>query len=75
MRYFFHIRHKDLLIRDEEGTEFADSAAARQEAQLSVRDLALDDLKKGRPITRLQIEVTDENGAVLETVSVNNMMH
>ena len=34
-RYFFHLRDDEELIRDEEGADLPDLAAARKEAALS----------------------------------------
>jgi hypothetical protein len=74
MRYFFNIRDRELLISDEEGTELANLAAARAEARLSARDLAMDDLRGGRAVAPLAIEITDGSGAVLETLQVRDVM-
>jgi hypothetical protein len=49
MRYFFNVRDRRGLIRDKEGSELPDLAAARIEAWLSARDFAMEDLKRGGP--------------------------
>ena len=74
MRYFFHIRDLDGRIRDEEGSELPDMAAARREARATARDFASEDLKCGGPIIDRSIEIT-AGGAVIETVMVHDVTH
>jgi hypothetical protein len=70
MRYFFNIRDSQGLVPDDEGTELSTMALARVEAHASARDFAIDDLRGGRPIRSRSIEITDANGAILESISV-----
>ena len=74
MRYFFNIRDSIGLILDEEGSEFSGIAAARQEAVASARDFAMDDLRSGRVVHARNIEITDEGGAVLESLAVRDVL-
>lgn len=75
MRYFFHVRDKQGLIKDEEGTELPTLAAARFEARLSARDFAMEDLRRGGPILVREIEIEDEKGNVLGTLPVLDIVH
>ncbi len=75
MRYFFHVRDRQGLIRDEEGTELRDLAAARLEAFLSARDFAMEDLRRGGPVLLRQIEIADRSGKVLSTMPVIDVVH
>ena len=74
MRYFFHIRSDDGLIRDEEGTELPDIDAARSEARLSARDFAMDDLRRGVPVVPRRIEIADDCGQVLGMLPVRDVV-
>jgi hypothetical protein len=75
MRYFFHVRDRRGLIRDDEGSELPDLAAAQIEAWLSARDFAMEDLKRGGPVLIREIEIEDEKGRVLGTMPVLNILH
>ena len=50
MHYYLHIVTDAELLRDPEGAEFADFAAAQSEAFKSARDLIADELKRGHQI-------------------------
>jgi hypothetical protein len=75
MRYYFHVRDLCGVVRDEEGTELRDLAAAQLEAFLSARDFAIEDLKLGGPVLTRQIEITDSNGNLLGTMPVTDIVH
>lgn len=74
MRYFFNIRDKWGFIPDEEGSELSGIVAARCEATASARDFAVDDLRWGNPINARCIEITDEQGKILETLAVRDVV-
>jgi hypothetical protein len=71
-RFFFHIRHENQLVRDPEGTELADLAAARAEALADARELLADQIKGGRVTDEGQIEIWDELECVLATVPLQD---
>jgi hypothetical protein len=48
--------------------------AARCEATASARDFAVDDLRWGNPINARCIEITDEQGKILETLAVRDVV-
>jgi hypothetical protein len=74
MRYFFNIRDSLGLIRDEEGSELCGIMAARREAADSARDFAMDDLRCGNAVQARNIEITDEQGAILESLAVRDIL-
>jgi len=61
--YFFHLCFGDRVLPDEEGTEFRDRAAAREEASAVIRELS-DPVLKGNPRRWAGwfLQVTDEGG-------------
>jgi hypothetical protein len=68
-RYFFHILQLgDDSIPDDEGAVFEDYGGAKHEAMESIRDLAVDAIKRGDKVSGLAIEITDERGKVLDTI-------
>jgi hypothetical protein len=75
MRYFFHIRDGDRLVRDEEGTDLPNMDAARAEARASARDLMMEDLKSLRKKEKRWLEIANENGRVIETISIRDVLH
>ena len=69
-RYFLHI---DDMETDPEGTELADVAAARHEAELSARELA-GVIKSGKGNVPLRILIADSDGQVLDTVHTRDIL-
>jgi hypothetical protein len=73
--YFFHIRHPDLtIIEDEEGGEFFDFQAAKYEATQSLRDIAAEELKHGAGISGYSIEIGDVAGMVVGKVHARELL-
>lgn len=68
MHYHFNIRDGAEVIPDEEGAEFATLEAARAEARSSVRDLASEDIRNGRPAHAWQVEIISCEGTVLDSI-------
>ena len=66
-RYYFNIREGQELDEDEEGVELPDLETARAEAQATVEELR-DEL--GAEGETIQLEITDEEGRRLFTVSL-----
>jgi hypothetical protein len=60
-RYFFHI-HEEVAVRDEEGIELADVAAARRQAIAGARDIMSEQVRGGRLGLRNRVDVEDERG-------------
>lgn len=50
-RYVLHLNHVDGLIVDEEGSEHHNLDAARQEADVGIREIAAEYLRMGRNLT------------------------
>jgi hypothetical protein len=74
MRYYFNIRDMIGMIPDEEGSDLSGMAAAHLEAVASARDFAMDDLRCGQPVQARSIEITNEDGIILETVAVGDIV-
>jgi hypothetical protein len=68
--YFFHLRRRGKLILDPDGTSLASSDEARRVAVLEARELIVTILKtEGRVPLEDGIDIADEHGAVLDTVT------
>ena len=68
-RYFFHIRDDDRLIRDDEGAELPDLAAARKEAALSAQEILLEADSSAEPWDHCEIEIW-EGSQLVEVVQL-----
>ena len=67
-RYFFPV-HDDLEVEDKEGAELPNLEAARQRAVLGARALMAEQIQQGRLNLSHSVEVSDEAGQVLLTIS------
>lgn len=73
-RYYLNI-YNDADVLDEEGMEFPDLAAAKQEAIRGARGMMADHLLEGRPITLdHRIEIADANGTVLVKIPFRELV-
>ena len=74
-RFFFHVRENgDDLSRDIEGQELADLEAARLEAINANRELLGERLLHGGSLDHRQIEIANERGDVLATISADDVL-
>lgn len=64
-RYHFHIREDGRLIRDDEGQEFADAAAARHEAVAAGAEIARDAFAAGNSDLVI-VDVVEDDTPVLK---------
>jgi hypothetical protein len=67
-RFFFHL-FDDLDVPDGEGMDLPDHATARARALMEARVMAAQAVRQGRLNLEHRIEVTDERGAIVVTVS------
>jgi hypothetical protein len=68
-RYFLHIQDSGEVIRDEEGMDLPDLAAARDEAIAGARSILADGAKAGILSLSSLIEIEDERGESLMTIT------
>ena len=67
-RFYFHLRSGENVVADEEGTDFADVAAARLEALAAARHIVADAIRSGRGIIPEAFVIADSDGLELVTV-------
>jgi hypothetical protein len=67
-RFFFHLVNATGHVRDEEGEEFPDIVAARENAVAGIRSIVSDECKAGRVDLRGRIEVARASGEVVQAV-------
>ena len=71
MMFFFKLEAEgEIVAEDPDGTEFADLAAAREEAIAAARELAAAAVKVGRTDGPDHVLITDANGRVLDSVAL-----
>ncbi len=73
-RYYFNIRQDKFVAKDEEGADFPNDDAARDEAVAGARDILSEAVFSGEAASlNRQIEVTDEAGKTVVTVPVGHV--
>jgi hypothetical protein len=72
--YYFHLWNGNNCSSDKEGSDLPDSVAAMQEARQAAREIAANQLRSNQPVDGHRIEVVDENGVVVGTVSVREVL-
>ena len=74
-RYFFNVRDSDGDVsRDDEGQELPDLKAAREEAINANREMLGERLLHGGSLNNRQIEIADESGNILETITSQDVL-
>jgi hypothetical protein len=63
-RFYFNV-YNDVTALDDEGIDLPDIETARQAALGGARDLAADQVKKGRLNLTHRIDIVDEGGSVV----------
>jgi hypothetical protein len=74
-RYYFHVREGGDISRDAEGQDLPDAEAARREAISASREILGEKLLHGGSLDSRTIEITDETGRVVDTVSANDVLY
>jgi len=64
VRYYLHQIQTDGIVRDPEGGDYPDQAAAEAEAVDAAREMMATAVRAGRDISDWAIEIVDEEGAV-----------
>lgn len=72
-RYFFNL-YNDITSEDEEGTELPDVAAAEARGIQDARNMAAESVKEGHLTLHHRIDITDERGRVLKTISLADVI-
>jgi hypothetical protein len=74
-RYFFHIKDEVETIRDEEGIEFHNFDAVREEATESAREMMSEKVREGHGPDSRAFIVTDEQGRVVLNFPFRDAIH
>ncbi|WP_062017976.1 hypothetical protein [Aureimonas sp. AU4] len=69
MRYYLHQIQTNDIVRDPEGGDYPDLAAAEAEAVEAARELMASAIRAGRDISDWTIEIADETGMVWKRVA------
>jgi hypothetical protein len=73
-RYYFHMRRGNAWVKDPEGAEYPTIEAAMVDAVDSAYSLLIHSIQDRREIYHDVLEVTDEDGVVLEQVWFQNLV-
>lgn len=71
MRLYFHLQNGTETIRDEDGVEVSDVAAAKAEALNTIRDMRSAEDRKQPDWAGWKLAVADESGALLFSLDVD----
>jgi hypothetical protein len=67
-RFFFHLINATGYLRDEEGEDFPNTDAARDNALAAIRSILSEECKEGRIDLRGRIEVSRASGEIVHAV-------
>jgi hypothetical protein len=67
-RYFFTLNFPAEDVIDPDGAELPNLLAAERDAREAIREIAIQNIKMGRPLTLQSISICDEAGRVLATL-------
>jgi hypothetical protein len=70
--YFLHVYNSTGWSRDEEGLDLPDLDAARAQAVEGIRSILSDEVEHGKIDFAGKIEIADESGRVLATVTYHD---
>jgi hypothetical protein len=73
-RYFFNVRQDHDLVVDTEGDDFTDLEYARLNAVKAIREMAAAQIKGGEVVADERIEVVDETGAIVVSISFHDVI-
>ena len=73
-RLYFHLRAGDELLLDDEGQDFPDSLAARQEAELAARELLAEAIRDGKGRVPEAFLIVDECGREIDVVQLATVL-
>lgn len=68
------MRDNDGLLEDPDGSEVADLDAAVNEAKLGARSLMAEDIRLGRAVRPISIEISETDGLVLQIVTFREIL-
>ncbi|MFN7023593.1 MAG: DUF6894 family protein [Pseudorhizobium sp.] len=73
-RYFFTLNFHGEDVIDPDGANLPDLLAAECDAREAIREIAIQDIKMGKPLTLQSISVCDEEGRVLAKVTTREAL-
>jgi hypothetical protein len=73
--YFLHLNVAQEHVVDTDGVELSDLEAAKSEARETIRELAAEYIKMGKPLTLWSIRICDADGRLLAEVAAAEALH
>ena len=71
--YYLNICDADEVIKDLEGYHLAGLDAALKEAEEGAREIAANAIRSGRTVSKMSIDVVDEQGVKLASVRLQDI--
>ena len=69
-RFFVHQRTGKAITAVFEGIEYKDLQEAIQDSEFAIREIIADRLRSNQPLADFVFEIADEQGGILETISL-----
>jgi hypothetical protein len=73
-RFYFHLRHGDELISDEEGRDLPDVSDALREALLAARELLAEAIRAGNDQIPDVVVIADEAGREVDRIPLAGVL-
>jgi hypothetical protein len=74
MIFYFHVMSDDRDDIDAEGLDLPSLDIARQECEISAREMVAEMVLNRQPIDGMRFEIADEAGRVLATIPFRNLL-
>jgi hypothetical protein len=74
-RYFLHLNFLREYVVDHEGVDLPDLEAAKSEARETIRELAAEYVKMGKPLTLWSVRICSANDLLLAGVAAAEALH
>ncbi len=74
-RFYFNVRDANSFHQDTVGVDLPDVASAHREASQAARELMIEEITLGKPVTQPVFEVCDIGGVLLFTLDFKDLLH
>jgi|EndMetStandDraft_5_1072996.scaffolds.fasta_scaffold2354807_1 hypothetical protein len=74
-QFYFNVREADSFEEDTYGVDLPDIKSAHSEAIRAAREMMIEEITLGRPVTDQVFEVCDECGVLLFTLAFKDLLH
>ena len=73
--FYFNVREANSFEEDTDGVDLPDVVSAHREALRAAREMMIEEIALGMPVTDQVFEVCDECGGLLFTLAFKDLLH